>query len=73
MRECSKTLLLEFQKYYLRTQDNNFSPDQYEFIPDCEFAISELRYLNVLEREEFIDGSISFTSKYLEKLHSPNR
>lgn len=68
MQSYSQTLLSSFQKYYLLTKDNNFYPDQYEQINNCELAIKELRHLNILENTDYIDGSISFTDKYLEKL-----
>ncbi len=68
MQSYSQTLLSNFQKHYLSTKDNNFYPDQYEQINNYKLAIKELQHLNILEKSDFIDGSISFTEQYLKNL-----
>lgn len=68
MNKYSEELLNSFKEYYLKSSDNNFYPDQYEQFPNYELSIKELRLLNILENTDYIDGSISFTDNYLEKL-----
>lgn len=66
MQGYSEALLAAFQDYYRRTKNNNFYPEQYEAITGYDTAIKELRSLGVLSRDDFIDGSLSFTESYLK-------